>query len=540
MSTSSSFPRPSRRQFVAGLGLGFVGLTAGGGSALAQAAAKRGGTLIVGINADPPALSILASAATLTNCTAGQLFSTLITLSPDGDVEPSLAKSWTISEDGTVYTFKLRTDVLWHDGKPFTAEDVRFSMVELNGRYNALARSSGEGIKSVEAPDAETVVITLKQPDPAFFPWAFSQQEQSLIHPKHIYEGTDVPMNPANLKPIGTGAFKFTEWKKGSHLTFDRNPDYFNKDAVLVDKVIFQIIPDAGARQLALEKGDIDYVPFFGLSAASADALEKAKDVKVFDSVRPAQGIIMAYMNTRNEFMAKIPVRQAISYAIDRKALVALALNGRGKAATGPIRSDSKGFYNPDVTLYARDVEKAKALLDQAGAVMRGRSRFAIRLAYQNSGEGGALQSAGEIMREHLREVGIELQLVPGDYATVWDRAYLHWDFDLAMGSFFTGPDPKISVSPKYISSNIKKATGANLMGYENPKVDELLNAADSEMNPQKRNDLYRQAQTILVDEVPALWLWEKTYPSASRDHVIGLPSGMNHWEPYENVGFTK
>jgi peptide/nickel transport system substrate-binding protein len=530
---------PDRRKVLSGLGLTLVGLSTGLRTSFAQAVAKKGGSLVVGIDNNPPALSILANSATLTNCTAGQLFNTLIKLSPDYKILPNLARTWAKSADGLSYTFQLEPDVKWHDGVPFTSEDVRYSMLELNGKYNALARSTYAAIKEIQTPDEHTVIVILNKPDPAFFPWGFSQQEQAQIHPKHIYEGSDPSKNPANLKPVGTGAFKFSEWQKGSHLIFDRNPDYFHKDAVLVDRLIFQIIPDPGARQLALENGEVDYIPFFCLSAASADALQSNSDVQVIEAVRPARGEILAYMNLRHEQLKKKEVRQAISFAIDRDALVKLVLNGRGKAATGPIRSDHAPFYNGDVKHYSRDIDQANKLLDRAGAARNGDTRFSIRLSYQGSGEGGGLQAAAEIMREQLKDVGIALELVPGDPGTVWDKAYLEWDFDLAMGSFFTGPDPKISVSPKYVTSNIRKQDGGNLMGYSNPKVDELLAAADDEIDDTKRADLYKQAQVLLVEEVPALWLWEKTYPSAARAGLVGIPSGANHWEPYEGVGWT-
>lgn len=537
--SASSFRGFSRRTILGSLGLGAAGLVTGVGTTMAEEVAKPGGTLIVGIDNDPPALSILANSATLTNCTAGQLFNSLIKLTTDFKIRPNLARAWTISPDGLTYTFQLEPNVKWHDGVPFTSADVKYSMLELNGKYNALAHATYAGIQDIQTPDDLTVVIKLKRGDPAFFPWAFSQQEQAQIHPKHIYEGTDPVSNPANLKPIGTGAFKFTEWQKGSHVTFDRNPDYFHKDAVLVDRVIFQVIPDPGARQLALESGDIDYIPFFCLSAASADALGSNKDMQVINAVRPARGEILAFMNLRHEQLRKKEVRQALSFAVDRDVLVKLVLNGRGKAATGPIRSDHAPFYNGDVKSYAHNVQMANQLLDGAGATKNGDTRFSIRLSYQGSGEGGGLQAAAEIMREQLKDVGVAVELAPGDPGTVWDRAYLDWNFDLAMGSFFTGPDPKIAVSPNYLSTNIRKADGANLMGYVNTKVDEQLNAADNELDEGRRAAFYKQAQALLVEDVPALWLWEKTYPSAVRAGLIGIPSGANHWEPYEGVGWA-
>ena len=296
----------------------------------------------------------------------------------------------------------------------------------------------------------------MKSPDPAFFPWAFSQPNFAQIFPKHIYEGSDPRTNPANFKPVGTGPFKFKEWVRGSHIVLERNPDYFHKDTIFLDRIVFQIIPDSGARQVALEKGEVDHLPYFALAPASVEPLAQARGTKVIDSMRPALGEIIMFLNLRHPQLGVKAVRQAIAHAIDRDVLVKLAINGRGRVATGPIRSDKPPFYNPDVPKYPRDVARANRLLDQAGFVRRGGARFALRLSYEGVAEGGSLQSAAEIMREQLREVGIDLQLRPSDVAAWVESAFIKWDFDMCLGSYGTGPDPKIGVSRLYKTENIQ------------------------------------------------------------------------------------
>ena len=321
----------------------------------------------------------------------------------------------------------------------------------------------------------------------------------------------------------------------------ERNPDYFQKDHVFLDRVVFQIVPDSGARQVALERGDVDHIPYFALAAVRRRAAVSAYAAsRSSNSVRPALGEIIMFFNLRHAQLGKKEVRQAIAHAIDRNVLVKLALNGRARVATGPIRSDNPPFYNPDVPKYPRDVARANRLLDKAGAPRRGASRFAVRLSYEGAGEGGALQSAAEIMREQLREVGIDLQLRPSDPAAWVDTAFIKWDFDMTMGSFGTGPDPKIAVSRLYKTENIQRIPSANLMGYSNPKVDDLLSRADLDLNQDTRARLYKEAQSIMVDELPALWLWEKFYPIANRDGLVGLPSGAMHSEGFLNVGWVK
>ena len=221
--------------------------------------------------------------------------------------------------------------------------------------------------------------------------------------------------------------------------------------------------------------------------------------------------------------------------------LVKLALNGHGKEATGPIRSDNAPFYTGDVPKYPRDVARANELLEKAGySRQAGGIRMALRLAYEAAGEGGALQSAAEILREQLREVGINLRLIPSDPSSWQEASYIKWDFDLTMGSFLTGPDPRIGVSRLYLTEFIQRRNAANLMGYSNPEVDDIFHKADKEVDATERARLYHEGQKLMVEDLPALWLWEKSYPIAVRKGVVGLPSGAAHSEGYLGVGWAK
>src|SRR5262249_17141976 len=230
----------------------------------------------------------------------------------------SLAKSWSASPDGLEYRFNLVPGVKWHDGQPFTSADVKHTFEEISGKYSSLARAAYKDIAAIETPDDLTVVIKMKAPDASFFPWASSQPNFPQIFPKHIYQGSDPRTNPANFKPVGTGPFRFKEWARGSHIVLERNPDYFHKDMIFLDRVVFQIVPDSGARQVALEKGEVDHLPYFALAPASIEPLAKARGTKVIDSVRPALGEIIAFCNLRQRQLGVKEVRQALAHAIDR------------------------------------------------------------------------------------------------------------------------------------------------------------------------------------------------------------------------------
>src|SRR5262245_36447139 len=309
-------PGTTRRRGMAGLAATPVLLAAG--SAWTQAGIRKGGSLVVAIQDNPPHLLTGISVDILTICVAGQIYDTLIKMDTKFNVGPSLAKSWSASSDGLKYTFELERGVIWHDGRRFTSADVAYTFTEISGKYSSLARAAFKEIASIETPDEFTVVINMKSADPAFFPWAFSQPNFAQIFPKHIYEGSDPRQNPANFKPVGTGPFKFREWVRGSHIVLERNPDYFQKDHVFLDRVVFQIVPDAGTRQVALERGDVDHIPYFALAPSAVEPLSRVRGVTVADSVRPALGEIIMFFNLRHAQLAKKEVRQAIAYAIDR------------------------------------------------------------------------------------------------------------------------------------------------------------------------------------------------------------------------------
>jgi peptide/nickel transport system substrate-binding protein len=366
-------------------------------------------------------------------------------------------------------------------------------------------------------------------------PWSLVNQ---WIYPKHLYEGTDPRQNEHNFKnPIGTGPFVLKEWVRGSHIVMERNPDYYKKGQPYLDRVVAKFIPNANARVLALETGEIDFVSIYGLPASAVPSLQKVKDVKIVTHrTRVNYGGIMAHINVRKPPLSIKEVRQALYYAIDRKLLVERAVAGLAEPASSPVSSLHQPWFNPAVAnRYTFDPKKAEALLDQAG-FKRGADgkRFSIRLTYARADQGGALHAAAEIMREEFREIGVELVLEPRDYSVWMKSAHLKWDFDLSMGSYQTGPDPAIAVSRLYITKNIQQLMGRNLMGYSNPKVDALFDAGEHEIDLKKRIAIYHQVQDILADEVPALWLWDRISTLAHRTRVKGAVVGGAHLENFD------
>lgn len=508
--------------------------------ASAQEQPRKGGTLVYALGGDPAHLNVAITTDLNAQQVATHIFSQVLRVDKDAKVTGDLAESWTMAPDGLTYTFKIRDNVKWHDGKKLTAEDVRWALSEINMKLNPVASTGFAAVDKIEAPDDTTMVVRMKRPFPAFVPWSFVNQ---WIYPKHIYEGTDPRKNERNFRnPVGTGPFVFKEWVRGSHVIMERNPDYYRKDMPYLDRVVARFIPDHGARVLALETGEVDYVSIYGLPPSAVAALRKKDDITVFThKYRVNYGGIMAHMNLRNDYLKSKEVRQAINMAIDRKVLVERAVAGLAEPASSPVSSLHQPWFNPAVAnKYPHDTKKANELLDKAG-FKRGADgkRFPIRISYARADQGGALHSAAEIMREQLREVGIELVLEPKDYAVWMEGAHLKWDFDLSMGSYQTGPDPAVAVSRLYITRNIQKMMGRNLMGYSNPKVDALFDAGEVQLDEKKRVAIYHEVQDILTDDVPVLWLWDRLSTLAHRNRVKGEIFGGSHLENFQSVWVT-
>ena len=194
-----------------------------------------------------------------------------------------LAESWTMSPDGLTYTFKIRQNVKWHDGRPLTAEDVRWALTEINMKYNPIASTGFAAVDKIEAPDDTTLVIRMKQPFPAFLPWSFVNQ---WIYPKHIYEGTDPRQNERNYKnPIGTGPVRLQGMgARQPHHHGAQSELLHEGHALSRPRGRASSFPTTTARVLALETGEVDYVSIYGLPASAVPDLRKHKDLTVFST----------------------------------------------------------------------------------------------------------------------------------------------------------------------------------------------------------------------------------------------------------------
>lgn len=477
------------------------------GAALAQETPRRGGVLTIAQTIEPAMLTAAFNPSTYIVLVAGKIFEGLVSYDAEQKPQPSLATSWEAGADGLTYTFNLREGVTWHDGKPFTAADVAFSISEVWSKIHPRSGVTWSNLTGVETPDAKTVVVKLSKPVPFLLSLLGGWDAQVL--PKHIYEIGDIRTNPANNAPIGTGPFIFKEWQRGQFIRLERNPNYWQPGKPYLDQIVIRIMPDAGSRAAAFEAGEVQLGLFNPIPPADLKRLLASPQLAVTtDGYAMFAPMSPVEVNTRNEFLKDKRVRQAIMYAIDRKFVLANILYGYGKIATGPLTSDSPFYTTEGVHLYEQDLPRANELLDEAGFPRQGnKPRFKLSVELTPSPEWSRL---AEYFKQALGRVGIDVEIRSSDSPTFLRRVYSDYDFNLTLGFLFMLSDPSAGVQRLYYGPNIRKGVPfANASGYANPELDKIWEQAREAIDPAKRKELFAQAQRIVAEDLPVLNLIE-------------------------------
>jgi len=444
------------------------------------------------------------------------------------ELEGELAERWEVSEDNRTLIFHLRRNVRWHDGAPFTAEDVKFTYeLYINPEIPTAYAESFSQVTRVETPDPYTFIAHYDTPyAPALLSWA------TAIHPRHLLEGTDMLRSPLSRSPVGTGPYRFGEWVSGEKIVLEANPDYF-EGSPYIRRVVYRIIPDVSTQFLELQTGSLD---FMGLTPLQFD---RQTDTLAFRrNYNKYQYLSFGYTylgyNLRRPLFADKRVRQALAYAIDEQELIDGVLLGYGVVATGPYKPDT-WVYNPDVRRYDYNPEKARQLLAEAGwqdttgdGILNKDGQRLTFTIITNQGNDLRIKT-GEIIQRRFREIGVDVRLRVIEWATFLKDFINPGNFDATILGWSGGPEPD-----QYNIWHSSKTTPGqlNFIGFEHPEVDELLERGRRVFDQEQRKEYYDRFQEILAEEQPYTFLYvSEALPAVSRRFrgVEPAPAGIRY-----------
>jgi peptide/nickel transport system substrate-binding protein len=411
------------------------------------------------------------------------------------EVEPMAAESWTVSPDGMVWTMKIRKGISFDDGTPLDAKAVKFSFERVLKIGKGPADNIG-AIQSVEVPDDYTAKITLKS---AFGPFlqTLATDAASIVNPnimKHEKEG-DLAQAWMAQNTDGSGPFKIVEWSRGERCVLEAKPGYWGPKPKL-KRVIIRFMRESSDQRMALESGDIDIAETILID--QIPALEKNPDIAVRRF--PSQLVEYVYLNCQKPKLDNKLVRQALNYAVDYKSIIDYVLQGNGVQMRGPVPKGMWG-HNPSVFQYKRDVEKAKALLKEAG-YSKG-----LELTLIYSERRPSWEQIATILQSNFSDIGVNLKLELMANPTLRDKID-RGDFELCLGAWSPDyADPSMFMNFWFDSKNW--GLPGNRSFYKNEEVDSLIRKALAMSDQQERAGLYNKAQDIIMEDAPYIFLYQ-------------------------------
>lgn len=464
----------------------------------AQEKPVPGGSLTIAQGVEPPGLDpTIATSAAIPRVVYANILEGLIRIDRNGKIVPALARSYKVSKDGKEYTFNLKKGVKFHDGKPFDAEDVKFTFERLLDEKNPIPnRGYYKDIETIEVVDSHTVKIRLKNVNTMFL--------FNLARPDSIIVSKQA-VDKLKSAPVGTGPFKFVEWVRGDRILMVKFEDYHRKGLPYLDKVTFKFIGDPSAQIANLKAGDVDVIAY-DVSPENALLLEKDPKFKVYNGYTTTE-VILSTNQTRKPF-TDVRVRRAMAHAIDRGALIKGAMSGYG-VPIGSHMDPGNPYYVDLTSMYPYHPEKAKQLLTEAGYPNGFEAVFKVpeRFVYA--------KRSGEIIADMLAQVGIKLKIELMEWGQWIDRVFRNADFDLTVIGHSEPFDINIYANPKYY------------FRYDNPKFQETLKRAEMEPSEKKRKELYVECQKIIAEDAVNGFLFVMPSLPTMKKEV------MNWWKDY-------
>ena len=436
----------------------------------------------------------------------GLIYDGLVQLDPQMNIVPDLAERWEMPDSRT-YVFHLRHGVNFHDGRPFTSADVKYTFDSLlSGEVTSVKRGTFPMLESVDTPDPYTVAFHLNEPYSSFV-WNLTTMAMGIVP-------AGAGHTPTN-DPIGTGPFRFVSMVQDQDVVLERNPDYFG-GAPNTPTVRFRVVPDAITRALELRKGTADIGGVTSLTPDMADALAGTPGLVVDDQ----PGTVIAYvaMNFDDPILAHREVRQALAYATDRASLIRYLERGQARPASG-LLPPNHWAYEPNVRRYPYDPAEAERLLDAAG-FPRGADGVRFHVTMKTSTEESA-RLLSEALAGEWKQVGVMLDLRPLENATFFS--------DIERGSFqlytfrWVGANNDPDIFDYVFNSKRMPPLGANRGHYRNPALDSLIEQEKAEMDRDKRKTILSRIQKIVAEDEPYINLWYVDNVCVHRTRVTGI-----------------
>ncbi|HYH12857.1 MAG TPA: ABC transporter substrate-binding protein [Thermomicrobiales bacterium] len=467
-----------------------------------------GGTLRLGVQADPAELDPHKTSLTAAWHVIEHVYDTLVTTDETLAPLPGLAESWEVSDDGITYTFALRQGVLFHNDREFVADDVKYSYERILDPATASpVVDELASIDTIEVVDDYTVAIALKTPDSSFL--AKLMGGSISIVPREVVEENGDLMQVM----VGTGPFRFVEYVPNSVVTLERNPNFWESPLPYLDGLEIHIIPDNTARTTALVQGTVDIIEY-----APVQDLPIFEDDETIE-VTGSENTNIRYMgiNVTREPFDQLEVRQAMAMAIDRGPIIDSAVFGAG-TPTNVIFPETFWAGIPS-EIPPVDIEGARALLEQVGL------GDGFECAIQSWAQYPFLSNAAIVIQEQLRQIGIEAEVDLQENAVLLENYFSgNWDLSVTGTSAYVDPND-------VIQSNFGTGQASNGMGYSNPDVDRLIQEGIEATDQAERAEIYAEIQRILLEELPWINLFIADQYEAMKSYVKGyvhIPTGSN------------
>jgi len=534
-------PPISRRQALIYLASGTAALAMPSlfGGNMARAAmpgAGKCGQMVVGFSQEPTVFNPLMPHIEVDDGLHFSLFDQLIGVDDKGNLFPKLAtevptlENGGISADGLNFHLKLRDNVKWHDGKPFTAEDVKFTLELLvDANFRSWTRTGHELVRDIKVVSPTEITWRMEKP---YSPYT-SILAATFIVPKHAFDGVaDKNTAPFNTAPIGTGPFKWQQRVPGDHIELVANKSYF-LDGPMLERLIYKYIPDLNVMYTQFASGDIDVV---GLQWITADHYDEAKKLpnKVVDVFQSATIENFAFNLGKPQFQ-ELAVREALYYAIDKQTIIDALYYGLPKPTETYMPMQSF-YFNPDLPKHEYNLDKAKKLLDDAGWKPGAggiREKNGVRLSFSNSTTAGnhLREQMQQFIQQSFQEIGVEMKIANLPPAVMWGDFWMLSKYDSAIVglNYLTGSDPDTANYMHSTSIPVQGGAGQNVFQYKNPEVDTLLVQGAAEFSPEKRKATYLKIQALVRKDMPVLTLF--TFAN-----VRGYKQGAENITPNINV----